>query len=395
MNEITLHTPASARMNAAQLDALRQAVQRDIDTGRMYGAAMIVARGGKPVLRETFGTVDGSRPARLDDLYLMMSAAKSFTAMLTLSAIEKGLFQLDTKIADLFPAFAAHGKAGITVFHLLTHQAGMFGLPVLPGLPPAELGNLDAVFARLAEMPADFPAGTQSSYSAFADYAVLGKLLQHTDPQGRTFARIARDELFAPLGMQHAQFGGTMDNPRRVPVSHTAVEKAKGAAQAGNLDMVENLLNSQAAEGCQIPAGNAFCTIDDLYRFAENLRLNKRGQGVRILSPALADYATQNHCGDMDNLIFREECEKLHLPPLKARYGLHGGYVRGTGHLLNVAGYTASPNAFSGMGGGSTFYMVDPERELTVAFVSAGFIEGLPHLIRAAKLNDLALAACD
>lgn len=90
MNEITLHTPASARMNAAQLDALRQAVQRDIDTGRMYGAAMIVARSGKPVLRETFGTVDGSRPTRLDDLYLMMSAAKSFTAMLTLSAIENG-----------------------------------------------------------------------------------------------------------------------------------------------------------------------------------------------------------------------------------------------------------------------------------------------------------------
>ena len=60
-----------------------------------------------------------------------------------------------------------------------------------------------------------------------------------------------------------------------------------------------------------------------------------------------------------------------------------------------MAGYTASPNAFSGMGGGSTFYMVDPERELTVAFVSAGFIEGLPHLIRAAKLNDLVLAACD
>ena len=81
--------------------------------------------------------------------------------------------------------------------------------------------------------------------------------------------------------------------------------------------------------------------------------------------------------------------------PLKAHYGLHGGFVRGTGHMPNVCGYLANPNAFAGLGGGSTFYMVDPKRELTVVFLSAGFIEGLPHLIRAAKLNDLVLAACE
>ena len=81
--------------------------------------------------------------------------------------------------------------------------------------------------------------------------------------------------------------------------------------------MVENLLNSQVADDYQIPAGNAFYTIDDFHRFAENLRLNKIGQGVRILSPAMANYAAQNHYCDMDNLIFKGECDKLHLPHSK------------------------------------------------------------------------------
>jgi hypothetical protein len=39
-------------------------------------------------------------------------------------------------------------------------------------------------------------------------------------------------------------------------------------------------------------------------------------------------------------------------------------------------------------------WMVDPERDLTFVFLSAGFIEGLAHFQRLSRLSDLALAAC-
>ena len=39
--------------------------------------------------------------------------------------------------------------------------------------------------------------------------------------------------------------------------------------------------------------------------------------------------------------------------------------------------------------------MIDPERDLTVIFLSAGFIEGLRHIERVQRINDLALAAVD
>ena len=81
--------------------------------------------------------------------------------------------------------------------------------------------------------------------------------------------------------------------------------------------------------------------------------------------------------------------------PFPANFHLIGGYARGKGHFLTPCGSTASEKAIAGMGGGSTAWMVDPERDLTVTFLSSGFIEGLDHLHRVAEINDLALSACE
>ncbi|WP_437041704.1 hypothetical protein [Streptomyces sp. enrichment culture] len=37
--------------------------------------------------------------------------------------------------------------------------------------------------------------------------------------------------------------------------------------------------------------------------------------------------------------------------------------------------------------------MVDPQRDLTVVFLSAGFVEGRSHFSRLQRINDLALPA--
>lgn len=394
MVDLKLHTPEDAGMNAAALENLRQSIQADIAADRMFGASMIVARGGKVVLREAFGTVAPGRKAALDDVYLMMSVTKSFTAMLALRAVDRGLITLDTRIAALFPEFAAEGKDDITLFHVLTHQAGM---PIMPAPPApltlADMGNIDREFGALCGIKPLFPAGTQTAYSSFMGYVILAKVVEKLDPQGRSFRQIAHEDLFAPLGMASSDYGHKQDNPKRVLVSHTPTME-KGFSTMGNMQQTRDFLNSLAGEGKVQPAGNAFGTIDDLFRYADTLRRGGTLDGYRLISPSLLAYATQNHCGTMENLSFAEACKALKLPPLRANYGLHGGYVRDQGHFLNICGYTASPRAFGGMGGGSTFYMVDPARDLTVAFLSAGFIEGVAHLVRVARLNDLALAAC-
>ena len=76
-----------------------------------------------------------------------------------------------------------------------------------------------------------------------------------------------------------------------------------------------------------------------------------------------------------------------------ANFSLLGGYVRGRGDYHTPAGRKASPSAMAAVGGGSTGWLVDTDRDLTFIFLSAGFVEGLKHPERLSRLSDLAIAA--
>ena len=80
-------------------------------------------------------------------------------------------------------------------------------------------------------------------------------------------------------------------------------------------------------------------------------------------------------------------------PDFPANFTLLGGYVRGNGDYHNAAGRTAKPSALSAVGGASTGWMIDTERDLTFIFLSAGFVEGMEHPRRLSRLTDLAIAA--
>lgn len=127
-----------------------------------------------------------------------------------------------------------------------------------------------------------------------------------------------------------------------------------------------------------------------------NRRLRRGGTDgtYRLLSRTLFDYAVQNSTGKMSNGAWDFARVGAGLPDYPANFSLLGGYVRGTGHNISGAGFTASSGAFCAIGGGSTLWMVDPARDLTFVFLSAGFIEGLDHLQRLCRLSDLALASC-
>ncbi|WSF64990.1 serine hydrolase [Streptomyces sp. NBC_01352] len=148
-------------------------------------------------------------------------------------------------------------------------------------------------------------------------------------------------------------------------------------------------------ENAEMPCGNAYSSIDDVFRFTEVLRGRGTAHGQRVLSPALFDYARKNHTGDLLNDAVVSETEARHLDSVPAKYTLLGGYTRGTGHHLTPIGQTASPDTFGAVGGASTGWIIDPQRDLTVIFLSAGFIEGLDHMIRLQRINDLALAAVE
>lgn len=382
---------SSARlaMDPAALANLDHRIQRDIDEGRMFGASIIVARGGRIGHQKTFGTVAPGRAAAADDLYLAMSLSKSFTAALVLRAVDQGKLTLDTPAASIIPAFAAGGKQRVTVRHLLTHTGGTYaGLLPPPPLTPPEMGDLAKNVQAVSALPAANRPGERVVYNPFASFAVLAQMLVEIDSRGRSFSEIAREDLFEPLGMKDTRYGLATDAPRRVPVSFT---ERNTTPMSG---MTAGLFNSAINESCEIPAGSAFSTVEDVFRFAECLRQRGSNGEYRLMSQSLFDYACQNHTGDMTNGAWDFYVEANNMASLPALFSLLGGYVRGHGHHLTGAGVTASPRAFYAVGGGTTMWMVDPVRELTFVFLSAGFIEGLAHFERLQTLSDLALACC-
>jgi CubicO group peptidase (beta-lactamase class C family) len=364
-------------------------IREDVEQGRIFGASILVAREGKIGYRDTIGEVAPGRPAASDDIYLMMSLSKAFTASLVLRAVDRGQLTLDTRACEILPGFAANGKQRVTIRHLLTHTAGTYAnvLPP-PPLTVADMGNLEKNVAAISVLPAAYRPGERVVYNPFAGYAALGQILVAIDDAGRSFREIARQDLFAPLGMSDTSYGLAVDAPRRVPVSFTDSSSTPASAA------VAHMLNS-VNEHTEHPAGCSFGTIDDVFRFTEALRGGGASGTYRLLSSAMFDYASQNHTGDLVDGAWAFDREQKDLPDSPANFSLLGGYVRGRGHHSSALGFTASPRAFGAVGGGSTFWMVDPERDLTFVFLSAGFIDGLGHFLRLQRLTDLALAACE
>lgn len=402
--------PSDAGMDEAALARLDAAVQADIDAGLHFGASLVVARGGNIVHHADLGTVAPNRPAARDDRYLLMSMSKAFTAVLVLDAIEHGRLRLDTRVDELLPGFGVGGKEKATVQQLLCHTSGLPTALVAPPLPLTAIGDLPRKVDAICKLSAVYEPGTRCAYTSGTGYDVLGQILVVTDPMRRSFRRIAQEDLFDRLGMQTTSFGLATGHPKRVPVSHTAANEAPTSPP------MRQTLNEWMGADAELPAGGAFAAIDDLLLFTEAL-IGRGKNGVQLLSPAMFDQARRNHTGDLklEAIPPREssappaaatsqegaaegaakggEAMRQGFPDFPANFTLLGGYVRGNGDYHNAAGRTATPSALSAVGGASTGWMIDTERDLTFIFLSAGFVEGMAHPGRLSRLSDLAIAA--
>src|SRR5438067_2371119 len=98
-----VQSPEPLGLDAPALARLGDSVQHDIDIGVNHGALVLVARGGKVGYLETFGHSDQrtGRETAVDDVYLLMSTGKAYTAGLVLQLIDRGQLSFDTKVAEV------------------------------------------------------------------------------------------------------------------------------------------------------------------------------------------------------------------------------------------------------------------------------------------------------
>jgi CubicO group peptidase (beta-lactamase class C family) len=121
---VTVPITGSCRPDLA---AVRHAFEANFAERGEVGAALHVIVDGEVVVDLVGGWTDETRSTawRHDTLVDVYSVGKAFLALLVLQLVDEGRLALDQPIADVWPEFAAGGKATATVGHLLTHRAGV------------------------------------------------------------------------------------------------------------------------------------------------------------------------------------------------------------------------------------------------------------------------------
>ncbi len=163
---------------------------------------------------ETLAAV-GNPAFTAETLFEFGSVSKVFTAILLAWLAEEGDLGLQDPVNTHLPAAARNPQWDVvTLEHLATHTAGIPRLP--PNFKPATKllpGKANDPYATFGERKLwegiqrteAVDPGTRWEYSNFG-YAVLGIVL--FERTGRSYADLARERLFEPLGMKSATVAG-------------------------------------------------------------------------------------------------------------------------------------------------------------------------------------------
>ena len=162
------------------------------------GAAFAATVDGEPVVDVWSGEADDAGTAwREDTLVLVFSGTKGLVAVCLLILVDRGLLELDAPVARYWPEFAAAGKEGVLVRHVVSHEAGLPGL--LPPVTAADLLDGDGMAARLAAAAPLWEPGTRLAYHALTYGWLCAELVRRID--GRSLGVFFADEVAAPLAL--------------------------------------------------------------------------------------------------------------------------------------------------------------------------------------------------
>ena len=331
--------------------ALAAEFERNFAERGDVGAALSLVIDGRPVVDLWAGSLDaaGARPWAADSVVNVWSTTKAVGALCFAMLVERGACAYDDLVTRWWPQFAAHGKDGVTIAMLLSHQAGLcsFRDPAVV----EDFYDLERAAARLAATEPLWPPGSRSGYHAISIGVLAGELFRRIE--GRSLTAFVAEELAGPLGLdlslglpasQEAR-RAEMIAPPELATSNMAADLNPSQVAAYTNPVIEPLLpNTAAWRACELVSANGFSNARSLARLFGEVAAG------RLLSPQTLAQATQLRISGVD--------EVLGVP---ARWG--------AGFLLNTDGlYGPSAATFGHSGWGGSFAMVDPGRKAALAY---------------------------
>ncbi|GAA2857349.1 serine hydrolase domain-containing protein [Streptosporangium fragile] len=264
-------------LTSRPLTVMRDHIRKAVDDGVWPAVQFAVARHGEIVAFESFGD------ARDGDRFCLFSATKPIVASLVWQLLGEGLIGLETRVAEVWPGFGAHGKDVVTLEQVLLHTCGF---------PTAAISR-DAIAAReerAAEMEGwrlEWPPGSRYEYHATSAHWVLTEVAHRVT--GRDYRQALRARVLDPLGLDRLELGVPVDRQKDLkrvtatgtrsvevlealfgqPVDETALD----ADSAGTLAVA----NDPELVAVGVPGANAFSDAASVALFYQELLRNTAG----------------------------------------------------------------------------------------------------------------------
>ncbi len=277
-------TPPSGKAEApyaAESRAADPAAQIDQMMSQVYspkgpGAAVIVVKDGKTILRKGYGLADieMSIPVRPEMVFRIGSVTKQFTAAVIMMLTEEGQLSVNDPITKFLPDYPTQGKT-ITVEHLLTHTSGIVSYTGMAKWQPLRAKDMSVteVIDLFKNEPMEFAPGEKWEYDN-SGYFLLGAIIEKVT--GKPYADVVKERIFVPAGMTHTFYGDT--SPIIANRAH-GYEYAKGqVVNASYISMTQ-----------PYAAGALVSSVDDLALWDAALSSGK------LLKPETRDRMFANH----------------------------------------------------------------------------------------------------
>jgi CubicO group peptidase (beta-lactamase class C family) len=323
-----------------------------IEAGRIesfhLGAQLYVSRDGRTLVDAAFGQSQLGVEMTPDSIPLWLSAGKPIAAVAIARFWESGQLDLDDAVARFIPEFAAKGKQGATIRHLLTHTAGQRWVEWST--------SWETTISQICDAPLEprWIPGRTAGYHPFTTWYILGEIIRRLDPAHRPYEQFIAEEIFRPLGMTDCFFALSAEKYRNLgnrisPIEVTGESNARRAS-----------FDTEAGCDVCLPGASARGPARELARFYEMLL----ARGRPLLTPQTVEALTARHRTGMYDITFKHIIDwGLGFIVNSAQYGESVPYGFGA---------HASPRAFGHGGNQSSMALVDPEYGLVVVVIFNG-----------------------
>jgi CubicO group peptidase (beta-lactamase class C family) len=371
--------PEEVGFSAERLNRIGQALNREIDQGKLPGAVVVVARKGRVAYFESFGFRDkaAGAPMTKDAIFEIYSMTKPLVSVAAMMLVEEGRLQLTDPVAKFLPEFAnlqvsvpkldpvsgklsyslASPDRAMTVQDLLRHTSGLVYGEFTSHAQVKEAYIKEAIFkpgdgtydvrdltpedevARLAKAPLAHQPGTTWEYSLSTD--VLGRVIEKVS--GERLGEFLEARLFKPLKMVDTGF--SVPKPNMVRLART-------------LPTDPSLHDISTPPANDSGGAGGVSTAVDYLRFAQMMLNGGWLDDAQILSRTTVSLMSSDHLGPQMARTMQ---------PSELLIGTQG-YTFGLGFAVRqepgIAAVPGSQGEYMWAGYAGTYFWIDPKEEL-------------------------------